>query len=233
MPRAAALRLPRAAPAPHPGNGAGASAAGASPAGAPARRFVPPLSVTRPELLDGGSDGDFRRLIWGLLVVAQRLPKFPEAFGRRLGLSGAMYAALIAVAHRQGEGGPGEGGPGGVAPGGVAPRALAAYMHLPAPHVTTTLNALVARGLVAKRRNPADGRGVLVSLTRAGEAALARLAPFQSRVNDVLFARLTRGEFKTFARFIELFVDNTERALAEAAALDRADPKGGRHAEIR
>jgi MarR family transcriptional regulator, organic hydroperoxide resistance regulator len=216
MPRTAALRLPRAAPAPHPGNGAGASAA--SPAGAAARRFVPPLSVTRPELLDGGSDGEFRRLIWGLLVVAQRLPKFPEAFGRRLGLSGAMYAALIAVAHRQGEGGPGE--------GGVAPRALAAYMHLPAPHVTTTLNALVARGLVAKRRNPADGRGVLVSLTRAGEAALARLAPFQSRVNDVLFARLTRGEFKTFARFIELFVDNTERALAEAAALDRADPHG-------
>lgn len=189
-------------------------------AAAPARGFVPPLSVTRPELLDGGSDAEFRRLIWGLLVVANRLPKFPEAFGRRLGLSGAMYAVLIATAHHQGE-------------AGVAPRALADHMHLPAPHITTTLKALVARGLVAKRRNPRDGRGVLVSLTRAGEAALRRLAPYQSRVNDALFAHLSRGEFKTFARFVELFVGNTERALGVAAALGRAPTEGGPHAEIR
>jgi DNA-binding MarR family transcriptional regulator len=174
----------------------------------PAPRFAPPLSVTRAELLDGGSDGEFRRVIWGLLVVANRLPKFPEAFGRRLGISGAMYSVLIAAAHLQNGRGVGVG-------------ALAEHMHLPAPHVTTTVGKLAAKGLIAKRPNAADRRGVLVSLTRAGESALQRLAPYQSQVNDALFDGLTRGEFKTFAGFVERFVATTEKALGRVAELDR------------
>lgn len=181
----------------------------------PDARFEPPLSVTRAELLDGGSDRDFRRVIWGLLVVANRLPKFPEAFGRHLGMSGAMYSVLIAAAHLQN----GQ---------GVAIGALAEHMHLPAPHVTTTVGKLAAKGLLAKRPNAADRRGVLVTLTRAGEAALEKLAPYQSRVNDALFGGLTRGEFKTFAGFVERFVGTTENALARVAELDRERrPKQG------
>jgi len=172
--------------------------------------FQPPLSVTRPELLRDGSDAAFREVIWDLLVVANRLQKFPEAFGRELGISSAQYMVLIATAHIQGGRGAGI-------------RQLADHMHLPAPHVTTTVGRLVAAGLLAKRPNPADGRGVLVTLTEKGRTALTRLAPFQQQVNDALFEGLSRAEFDAFARLIETMVGNTRRALQTVADLQQDD----------
>lgn len=178
-------------------------------AGESERAPAPPLSATRPELLVGGSDRAFRDLIWSLLIVANRLPRFPEAFGRHIGISGAMYTVLIATAHTQG-------------PAGVGIRGLADYMHLPAPHVTTTVGKLVEEGFVAKRPNPNDGRGVLISLTSAGAAALRRLAAFQSEVNDVLFDGIGREDFHALARLMETMTGNSARALARIEALDRA-----------
>jgi len=172
--------------------------------------FEPPLSVTRPELLERGSDTNFRKIIWDLLVVANRLQKYPEAFGHHIGITGAQYAVLIATAHIQGGCGSGI-------------RRLADHLHLPAPHVTTTVGALVQSGFLAKRPNPEDGRGVLVSLTEKGQIALERLAPFQQQVNDVLFSDLSRAEFAEFARFIDTFVGNTKRALDTVAALNETD----------
>jgi len=172
--------------------------------------FQPPLSVTRPELLRDGSDAAFREVIWDLLTVANRLQKFPEAFGRALGISSAQYAVLIATAHIQGARGTGI-------------RRLADHMHLPAPHVTTTVGRLVVAGLLAKEPNPEDGRGVLVSLTPEGRAALGRLAPFQQQVNDALFEGLGRDQFDAFARLIETMVGNTRRALQAVADTQRDD----------
>jgi len=183
---------------------------GQSEAGTTDDAFQPPLSVTRPELLRDGSDAAFREVIWDLLVVANRLQKFPEAFGRELGMTSAQYAVLMATAHIQ-------------AARGTGIRQLADHMHLPAPHVTTTVGRLVAAGLLAKRPNPEDGRGVLVSLTHEGEAALDRLAPFQQHVNDALFGGLSRDQFDTFARLIETMVGNSRRALQTVADLQRDD----------
>jgi DNA-binding MarR family transcriptional regulator len=179
--------------------------------------FQPPLSVTRPELLRDGSDAAFREVIWDLLVVANRLHKFPEAFGRALGITGAQYAVLIATAHIQGARGTGI-------------RQLADHMHLPAPHVTTTVGRLVTAGLLAKRPNPEDGRGVLVSLSPQGEAALRRLAPFQQQVNDALFEGLSREQFDAFARLIEAMVGNSRRALRTVAELQQDDDASPRAA---
>jgi DNA-binding MarR family transcriptional regulator len=179
--------------------------------------FQPPLSVTRPELLRDGSDAAFREVIWDLLVVANRLHKYPEAFGRELGISSAQYAVLIATAHIQGR-------------RGVGIRQLADHMHLPAPHVTTTVGRLVAAGLLAKRPNPEDGRGVLVSLTAEGEAALDRLAPFQQQVNDALFGGLSSDQFDTFARLIATMVDNSRRALQTVTDLQQDDGNRPREA---
>jgi MarR family transcriptional regulator, organic hydroperoxide resistance regulator len=179
--------------------------------------FQPPLSVTRPELLRDGSDAAFREVIWDLLIVANRLQKFPEAFGRELGITGAQYAVLIATAHIQGTRGSGI-------------RQLADYMHLPAPHVTTTVGRLVAAGLLAKKPNPEDGRGVLISLTPEGEAALDRLAPFQQQVNDALFGGLSRDQFDSFARLIGTMVGNSRRALKTVAELQQDDDTSPRAA---
>lgn len=170
--------------------------------------YRPPLSVTRPEILRDGSDSAFRELIWGLLTVAKRLQKYPGIFGRRIGISSAQYMVLIAAAHIQG----GQ---------GIGIRTLADYMHLPAPHITTTVGRLVDAGLLAKRRNPVDGRGVLISMTREGDAALRELAPFQQQINDVLFAGLSRREFDAFTVMIDAFLVNSGRALDRAADLER------------
>jgi len=179
--------------------------------------FQPPLSVTRPELLRDGSDAAFREIIWDLLVVANRLQKYPEAFGRELGISSAQYAVLIATAHIQGA-------------RGIGIRQLADHMHLPAPHVTTTVGRLVAAGLLAKRPNPEDGRGVLISLAPEGEAALDRLAPFQQQVNNALFGGLSSDQFDTFARLIATMVGNSRRALQTVADLQQDDENRPREA---
>lgn len=170
--------------------------------------YRPPLSVTRPEILRDGSDSAFRELIWGLLMVAKRLQKYPEIFGRRIGISSAQYTVLIAAAHIQGE-------------DGIGVRALADYMHLPAPHITTTVGRLVDAGLLAKRQNPEDKRGVLISMTRAGDAALRELAPFQQQINDVLFGGLSRREFEAFTGMIDAFLVNSGRALDKASEIER------------
>lgn len=170
--------------------------------------FTPPLSISLPQVLEDGSDDRFREFIWTLLVVASRLHKFPEAFGRRIGISSAEYVVLIAAAHIEGA-------------RGVGIRALADHMHLPAPHVTTTVGKLVAKGLLSKRPNPEDGRGVLVSLTAKGQAALERLAPFQREVNDVLFGSFDRAQFASLARLMDIFERSSDRALDTVAVLER------------
>ena len=100
-------------------------------------------------------------------------------------------------------------------------RALADYLHVAPPHVTTEVGKLVAAGLLAKARNPDDGRGVLVTLTPAGAQALEALAPFLRRINDILFDGISRAEFAAVVRFIDKFVINTERAMTAIAEDER------------
>jgi DNA-binding MarR family transcriptional regulator len=177
--------------------------------------FAPPLTVTLPAVLTDGSDKAFRRVIYGLFVCAARLHDIRDAFGRRIAMTGARYTVLIATAHLQGG-------------AGVGVRTLADYLHVAPPHVTTEVGKLVAAGLLSKERNPDDGRGVLVSLTPAGAAALEALAPFLRRINDILFDGITRAEFAAVVRFIDKFVVNTERAALAIAEDERGRRNGGR-----
>ena len=170
--------------------------------------FAPPLTVTLPAVLTEGSDKAFRRVIYGLFVCAGRLHDIRDAFGRRITMTGARYTVLIATAHLQGT-------------TGVGVRALADYLHVASPHVTTEVGKLVAAGLLAKERNPDDGRGVLVTLTPAGAEALEALAPFLRRINDILFDGISRAEFAAVVRFIDKFVINTERAMTAIAEDER------------
>ena len=66
------------------------------------RGYHPPLTITRRALLVGGSDVEFRRLIYRLLLVEERLRHVRAFFGRRIGLTGPQYTLLITVAYLQG-----------------------------------------------------------------------------------------------------------------------------------
>jgi len=177
--------------------------------------FAPPLTVTLPAVLTGGSDQAFRKVIYGLFVCAGRLHDIRDAFGRRIAMTGARYTVLIATAHLQGG-------------AGIGVRALADYLHVAPPHVTTEVGKLVAAGLLRKERNPDDGRGVLVTLTPAGAAALEALAPFLRRINDILFDGISRAEFAAVVRFIDKFVVNTEHAAVAIAEDERGRRNGAR-----
>lgn len=174
--------------------------------------YRPPLSVSKPELLDGGRDDRFREVIYALFVTATRFQDIREAFGRDMGISGAQYFILMAIAsHHEA--------------GGVGIRALADYLHVAASHATVEVNKLVARGLLAKQAHPEDGRRVVITLSEAGKAALEQVAPFRQQINDLLFDGFSRQDFEQLGRIFDLFVHNTTRAQLGVAAHEHLKPQ--------
>lgn len=176
--------------------------------------YTPPLSISRPDCLEKGRDDRLRALLHALFVTAARFEDVRGAFGRRLGATGPQYTILAAIAERQKD-------------AGVGIRALADHLHVATSHITTEVNKLVSLGLVEKRANPADGRGVLARLTRSGEAALDRLGPFRREINNILFDGLSRAEFQAVARLFERFLVNTERALDRIGLEERERKRNG------
>src|SRR5262245_16097057 len=146
------------------------------------RDFVPPPSVSNPELLIDGSDIKFREMIYLMFYSFGRLHSHREAFGRAIAMTGSQFIVLIGTARRQGS-------------QGLSIRELSDHTHLASTHVTTEVGKLIRKGLLTKSANPHDRRGVLVRLSPAGEAAVLEVAPLLRRVNDVLFQHVTAKEF--------------------------------------
>src|SRR5215471_2142482 len=131
--------------------------------------FSPPRTVSHGALLQAGSDVAFRETLYLMVLTFGRLITCREAFGRALGLTGSQFAVLIGAAYAQGR-------------DGVSIRALADHVQLASTHVTTEVGRLIRKGLLAKAVNPRDRRGVLVTLSQRGEAAVDEVAPFLRRV---------------------------------------------------
>ena len=74
--------------------------------------------------------------------------------------------------------------------GPLTPTALGTWMAAPATTVSAFVKRLEARGHVARRPNPADGRSCLLELTDAGRTAqndaIRRFAPLADRVQRAL-----------------------------------------------
>jgi DNA-binding MarR family transcriptional regulator len=170
--------------------------------------FAPPLTVSHGALLTSGSDVAFRQTLYLMVLGFGRLMSCREAFGRALALTGSQFAVLIGAAYAQGR-------------DGVSIRSLADHIQLAPTHVTTEVGRLIRKGLLVKKTNPRDRRGVLVTLSRRGEAAVRQLAPFLRRVNDLLFQNVRRKDFATVSRFLEVFALNSEQALDEIRRSER------------
>src|ERR1700761_1868325 len=91
--------------------------------------------------------------------VAPRL----EAVFARFGLRGADFAVLAALARLSEE--------------SVSQRRLTAELGLSAGTVSARVDRLTERGLTARRPDPRDGRGALVSLTAQGRELFESAAP--------------------------------------------------------
>jgi DNA-binding MarR family transcriptional regulator len=177
-------------------------------------RFSPPLTVSHRDLLAADDDVAFRRSLYLMVLAFSRLATCREAFGRALGLTGSQFAVLIGTAYQQDE-------------EGVSVRALADHIQLAATHVTTEVGRLIAKGLLTKAVNRRDRRGVLIRLSPGGESAVREVAPFVRRVNDLLFAGVSRQEFAAVSEFLTRFAANTEDALDELRRSARRSTDGG------
>jgi DNA-binding MarR family transcriptional regulator len=97
---------------------------------------------------------------------------------------------------------------------GISVGQVAARLHRSGAFITLEVNKLVAKGVLAKADDPADGRRVLLTVSKAGEALARSLAPVQQQVNDVLFACLDRKGFERLRALASELVGCGDRATA-------------------
>jgi len=162
------------------------------------RKPAPPATVSRAALLVDGSDAEFRGLIHDLIAYGHRLDACRDAFAAIAGISGVQYEILMLVSRAD----------------GLAVGEVAARLHRSGAFITIEANKLAARGILDKGSDPEDGRRVLLKMNARSAQLLQRLAPFQRRVNDVLFERLDARRFAQLRRLARDLVESGDRAMA-------------------
>ncbi|HEY2135049.1 MAG TPA: MarR family transcriptional regulator [Xanthobacteraceae bacterium] len=168
--------------------------------------FVLPPTVTREALLERGSDRRFRSLVSDLLTIATRMEMVREHLGRRMGISGPQYSVLVGVAHLQGD-------------SGVSVGALAQALHVSSAFIAVETGKLARLGLVLKRRNPQDGRGVLLSLALPGRLKIDRASAEIRAVNDLFFGGLDTASFRALCAAAARLVEGSSTATTYLDAI--------------
>ncbi len=162
------------------------------------KRSAPPATVSRPALLVKGSDAEFRRLIHDLIAYGHRLDACRDAFAAIAGVSGVQYEILMLVSRAD----------------GLSIGEVAARLHRSGAFITIEANKLAEAGILEKASDPDDGRRVLLKIASKGTELLERMAPYQRRVNDILFERLDARRFKETRKLAEDLLASGDRAVA-------------------
>jgi DNA-binding MarR family transcriptional regulator len=180
----------------------------ASARGHPASYVLPP-TVSAAALLDKGSDRRFRTLVNDLFTIASRMEIVRAHLGRRMGISGPQYSLLIAVAHLQGE-------------RGVSVGAVAQAMHVSSAFIASETGKMARLGLLLKRANPQDRRGVLLSLAAAGRARIDAIAAELRAINNLFFGALDAASFAALCSAAAGLVQSSGEAVqfVDAATTD-------------
>ena len=162
------------------------------------RKPKAPLTVSRAALLADGSDAEFRDLIHDLIAYGHKLDACRDAFAAIAGISGAQYEILMLISRAD----------------GLAVGEVAARLHRSGAFITIEANKLVDAGILHKASDPADGRRVLLKCSAKAFQLLERMAPYQQRVNDVLFEFLDAKRFRELRALAGKLVASGDRAVA-------------------
>jgi DNA-binding MarR family transcriptional regulator len=160
-----------------------------------------PLTTSRPELLSGGRDRQFRHLIHALFGFAAHHERIRSGHAKVIGLAGIEYTVLISIAHLSQD-------------GDVNVKTVADHLYLSGAFITAVAGKLMKLGLIHKKTDAGDRRRVTLTVSAQGRAALERLAPIQRQVNDVEFGTLTRQEFEQLTGIVERLIESGARAVA-------------------
>jgi DNA-binding MarR family transcriptional regulator len=82
-------------------------------------------------------------------------------------------------------------------------------------HLVGVLDDLEARELIARRRDPADRRRHLVTLTSAGKDAVARLRKVSKQVDDDFFAPLSAEERAQLFQLLQRLAQHHDPCFGE------------------
>jgi DNA-binding MarR family transcriptional regulator len=150
-----------------------------------------------PELLDedGVSDRRFRQLLYDFSALGAYLECAREYFASEVGLSAPEYNCAMIIAQYQGS-------------TGVSVSEVAKHLHVSTAFVTSVTGKLEQAGLIRKHRNPNDGRGILLLLTKLGKARLREIEPQRLLINNSLFRSITTEDFRSLARIATLLIDD-------------------------
>ncbi len=167
----------------------------------------PPLTASCPALLERGTDHRFRTLVNDLLTVATRMEMVRSHLGQRIGISGPQYSVLAAVAHLQGD-------------SGVSVGAVAQSLHVSSAFIASETGKMARLGLLLKRPNPQDRRGVLLSLAPAGRLKFDRLAAEIRTINDLFFGVLDARTFLALSAAASSLVNGSRKAMHYVSAVE-------------
>ena len=162
------------------------------------RKKTAPLTVSRPALLARGTDAEFRGLIHDLIAYGHKLDACRDAFAAIAGISGVQYEILMLVSRAD----------------GLPVGEVAARLHRSGAFITIEANKLAERGILDKAADPADGRRVLLRMNSSSLALLERIAPYQQRINDVLFEFVDAKRFRELRALAAELVMRGDRAVA-------------------
>jgi DNA-binding MarR family transcriptional regulator len=127
--------------------------------------------------------------------------------GRRMGLSGPQYSVLVAVAHLQGE-------------RGVRVGTVAQAMHVSSAFIASETGKMARHGLLLKRPNPQDRRGVLLTLAPAGRLKIDRLSAEIRAINDMFFGALDGGSFAALCAAAQALVKGSGKAVQYVSVVE-------------
>jgi DNA-binding MarR family transcriptional regulator len=164
-----------------------------------------PSTTSRRALLKGGSDHDFRVLVADLLTISSRMEMVRGHLGARMGVSGPQYSVLIAIAHLQGE-------------HGVSVGALATALHVSNAFIASETGKLAQRGLLHKRANPKDRRGILLRIAPAGRIEIGKIGDEIRAINDLFFGALDAKAFAALSKAVRALVHSSRKAIQYVSA---------------
>lgn len=164
-----------------------------------------PLTVSRPALLAQGSDAEFRGLIHDLIAYGHKLDACRDAFAAIAGISGVQYEILMLVSRAD----------------GLPVGEVAARLHRSGAFITIEANKMAGRGILDKASDPSDGRKVLLKMNSQSHQLLERIAPYQRRINDVLFEFVDAKRFRELRALAAELVGRGDRAVAMLDSLIR------------
>jgi len=89
---------------------------------------------------------------------------------------------------------------------------LASRSHLNKSQASRAAQALVDQGLVRKDDSTEDGRGVVLTLTAAGQQVWARTMEYIHRRNEQILACLDDEERATLSALLDRLIEHNQRA---------------------